>query len=95
MQAQFQRDLRGLNKQVQSKQADLGTVSDEFDGIADTFGTTQAQCQQDLEGLNKQVESKQADLGTAQQALQQQQKTEAVMHKRIQEADWRLQVSSP
>ena len=52
----------------------------------------QAQCQKDLKGLSKKIESKQGDLEAAQQELQQQQKTEAVMQKRISEAERRLQV---
>ena len=52
----------------------------------------QAQCQKDLKGLNKQIETKQGDLEAAQQELQQQQKAEAGVQKRISEAERRLQV---
>lgn len=54
----------------------------------------QAQCQRDLKGLSKQIESKQSDLEKAEQALQQQQKTEAAVHKQILEAERRLQVDA-
>lgn len=52
----------------------------------------QAQCQKDLKGLSKQIESKQGDLEVAHKQLQQQQKTEAALQKRISEAERRLQV---
>lgn len=52
----------------------------------------QAQCQKDLKGLSAEIENKQASLEAAQQELQQQQKTEAAMQKRISEAERRLQV---
>ena len=52
----------------------------------------QAQCQKDLKGLSTKIENKQASLEVAQQELQQQQKTEAAMQKRISEAERRLEV---
>lgn len=63
----------------------------EQEDLAKTDAKTQAQCQKDLKGLSKQIESKQGDLEVAHKQLQQQQKTEAALQKRISEAERRLQ----